>query len=634
MGLGQGAAERSRRNPSISGEPEPRQDPEAQRNAPPQKDKEGTNTGSSQDSPRGCHASPQSAPSSIPLAPIPNSNASTPVVASVDAFINRNITRTPPQGSIDPPITKNTLSELDVQKIFHNPKLRHDINFDPDLHFRPNVEGEKGRKKQERSDCFWRTLRDQLSDFVVNREKFYAQFGHGDEWCLPVLLKTIRDILHTLVPQRDRQFLDEGLNVSLKMQQFHKGVLDLDQLALWLSGVLKSHCAPMRDEEVDTMYNYIKTGNQTGDLDQLVLGMRELLSVLEHMKLDVANHQIRCLRPALIDDTIHFEQKYFCKRLQSGKLDTRESILWYRNAQRLYSNGPSDLNQGFGEMHILFEALSRLVLPSASRQKIPETFQHDHERIIKLRADILDAINMDICMRLYEDLEKLGRLTSSVQFQSYNDASSKASSRVPSGEFSFTASLPGSRPSSLAVSSAGSAASSPRSSLAMPSYVAPEQHESRARTQNLYQSLLALLHQAPHAANQAARWQAIAPSMALQIFRYTSAPSGMLPVYEEKLMNNLCRPDSPLYCEMEQKFQQRLLAELSNRVREFKGLSGVSLYSAATEARIMPTSSRLFDHDDESGIEDMATRLAHVGILHWRVWAPLVYVEDVDVPMI
>jgi hypothetical protein len=24
----------------------------------------------------------------------------------------------------------------------------------------------------------------------------------------------------------------------------------------------------------------------------------------------------------------------------------------------------------------------------------------------------------------------------------------------------------------------------------------------------------------------------------------------------------------------------------------------------------------------------MATRLAHVGILHWRVWAPLAYVDD------
>ena len=28
---------------------------------------------------------------------------------------------------------------------------------------------------------------------------------------------------------------------------------------------------------------------------------------------------------------------------------------------------------------------------------------------------------------------------------------------------------------------------------------------------------------------------------------------------------------------------------------------------------------------EENGIEDMATRMAHLGILHWRVWA---WLED------
>jgi hypothetical protein len=29
----------------------------------------------------------------------------------------------------------------------------------------------------------------------------------------------------------------------------------------------------------------------------------------------------------------------------------------------------------------------------------------------------------------------------------------------------------------------------------------------------------------------------------------------------------------------------------------------------------------------------MATRLAHLGLLHWRVWADLAYNEDVEVEM-
>jgi hypothetical protein len=39
-------------------------------------------------------------------------------------------------------VTKETLSELDRSKIVNIPNLRHDINFDPDLHFRPNLDGE------------------------------------------------------------------------------------------------------------------------------------------------------------------------------------------------------------------------------------------------------------------------------------------------------------------------------------------------------------------------------------------------------------------------------------------------------------------------------------------------------------
>jgi hypothetical protein len=29
-------------------------------------------------------------------------------------------------------------------------------------------------------------------------------------------------------------------------------------------------------------------------------------------------------------------------------------------------------------------------------------------------------------------------------------------------------------------------------------------------------------------------------------------------------------------------------------------------------------------------ITEIATRIAHIGILHWRVWAPLAYLVDPD----
>jgi hypothetical protein len=186
--------------------------------------------------------------------------------------------------ALEPPVTKGTLSELDVNKIVNNPKLRHDINFDPDLHFRPNLDGEKGRRKTQKANDFWDTMRAQLREYLMHREQFESELG-DIEWCLPATLKAIRGILETLVPQRDRASVEETFNVDLLMQQFRKGVADLVKLALWLSQLLKCHCAPMRDDWVDEMVTQLSNGDRNGDVNMLVGGMQNLLGVLEAMKL-------------------------------------------------------------------------------------------------------------------------------------------------------------------------------------------------------------------------------------------------------------------------------------------------------------------------------------------------------------
>ena len=195
---------------------------------------------------------------------------------------NENFSK--PNAALEPPVTKQTLSELDVNKIVHNPRLRHDINFDPDLHFRPNLDGEKGRKKTQKSSLFWDTMRSDLVEFMTNRDDFEAQL-RDNEWTLPATLRAIRGILETLVPQRDRASVEETFNVNLLMQQFRMGVADLVKLANWLSQLLKCHCAPMRDDWVDEMVTQLSGGHRNGDVSLLIAGMHNLLGVLEAMKL-------------------------------------------------------------------------------------------------------------------------------------------------------------------------------------------------------------------------------------------------------------------------------------------------------------------------------------------------------------
>ena len=185
---------------------------------------------------------------------------------------------------LEPPVTKLTLSELDVNRIIHSPKLRHDINFDPALHFRPNLDGEKGRRKKQKASDFWATMRKQLRRYLGNQDQFEKELN-GEDWCLPITLRAIREILETLVPQRDRASVEDTFNVDLLMQQFRKGVADLVNLAMWLSQLIKCHCAPMRDAWVDEMVVQISRGGKEGDVASLVGGISTLLSILEAMKL-------------------------------------------------------------------------------------------------------------------------------------------------------------------------------------------------------------------------------------------------------------------------------------------------------------------------------------------------------------
>jgi hypothetical protein len=527
----------------------------------------------------------------------------------------------------------------------HNPKLRHDIHFDPELHFRPNLDGEKGKRKQDKANQFWTALLQQLTLFVTDRDSFHLRYGHGD-WCLPSLLRAVREIIETLVPQRDRELLNEGLNVDLLMQQFDRGVADLEKLASWLASVLKLHCAPMRDEWVDDMYQELSEGNRNNNITELVKGMRSLLSVLEAMKLDVANHQIRCLRPVLIEDTVSFEQRYFVKKIELRKLTVAPSRMWYRAAQdyaeRLYAGSGMPHLQAFGETAVFFEALSRLVLPSTSLKAIPPTFIFDEDRMLKLRSDMHDSICMEICMRKYEDLDRLSRVTQMCSgIPAYVSDERRTSSRL-SGDFNFMA--PTSRPSSLAFSDRSSNFSSPRTSGGFFSQPAADPADSRSRASDLYNSLLALLQTAPPTSSPAQRWKSLAGPMALQILRYANAPPS-LPGFENQLAGLLGDMTCDIFREVEAQFQQKLLAELARRASEFRNLSGVALFSVATGARASGSgrrdqsqrSSGIFgdaaparDPREEAGIDDMAVRLAHLGILHWRVWSPLAYEGDIE----
>lgn len=107
------------------------------------------------------------------------------------------------------------------------------------------------------------------------------------------------------------QMIIDTLDPIFIAQEVAHGVLDVCSLAAFFGQIIKSHCAPMRDEIVELMVRTIKKGGQTNDMSTVSSGLRMCFEILELMKLDIANHQLRMLRPYLLETAADFEYKTF-----------------------------------------------------------------------------------------------------------------------------------------------------------------------------------------------------------------------------------------------------------------------------------------------------------------------------------
>lgn len=200
-----------------------------------------------------------------------------------------------------PPVTKKTLSELDLPCIMSNINLRMDANFDRDLHFKPDLDGEKGRRKRKEAADYWDSMATEIAIYAYwaahpddNGEEQDDQESprRTFEPRLPAMLETLQEVIKTLVPVQDHSSVMQNLEVPLLMQQIRKGVLDMVALATWMAALLKTHCAPMRDEWADRMVEQITAGSQSQEPKEIVNGLQTLFAILEAMKLvgDIASN--------------------------------------------------------------------------------------------------------------------------------------------------------------------------------------------------------------------------------------------------------------------------------------------------------------------------------------------------------
>ena len=307
-----------------------------------------------------------------------------------------------------PPVNVTSLKEIDLQEIFKNPQLRHDIVFDPQLQFRPNLDGERGKRKRASTERYWDGIIVEIETLVtaaLTREHSDIEVSAR----LPYLFTSIRDVLDGLLPSDDRGYVRSVLDPDLLLRQLRHCALDFVALGRWLSTIFKAHCAPMRDSWVDQMMRRIEKGVKQVDPSVIVEGLRMVFAILEAMKLDVANHQIRTLRPVLIETAVEFEQGYYGQIIDRGKIDITTSLDWFVahvDKFRTKTSMPTT-SDAFYKSAFCLGLTSLLGCGEDSVTEFPNTFGFDFTRLADFRAELRQIVCMKLCLILPHELARV-----------------------------------------------------------------------------------------------------------------------------------------------------------------------------------------------------------------------------------
>ncbi|KAF9693528.1 hypothetical protein EKO04_008395 [Ascochyta lentis] len=499
------------------------------------------------------------------------------------------------EGSDLPPITRQSLAELDIQNIITNIKLRHDVNFDRDLSFRPNLDGAKGQEKVKAAQRYWRALVAELELYTrlfrgtpplqeMDATSWSTIIQHAERR-IPKIFSTIRDVLKSLVPDRDHSRVDEHLDVPMLMQEIERGVCDLVRLSEWMACLLKEHCAPMRDEWVDKMVSYTRTGVTHNKSESIVKGLCELLGILESMKLDVANHQIRNLKTLLIEDTVNFETHYHLDRLVAGRarINIQTAQKWYGSANEEFSLSCTQQEVSRRHLEVFVRGVTATLFGKDGRSEFPETLYLDTDRLQIIKAEIEDYVFFEVCLDMFTTLLK--------QFGCQGLSSSTTRKQLV---LSLTAIM-------------GSTS----------------------------------VGHGPH------QWMANSEALSLEILRQASILACRSTTYD---FDNLSSANQRLrhlffstFTTRARNLEATILPMVLATMEKHKNSSPMELFSNLVPNTASPTlpstqassasttdtlSPSILLHPDVRKLSDIANRICHIIILHWRVWGKIAYVQD------
>ncbi|XP_023593896.1 T-complex protein 11-like protein 1 isoform X3 [Trichechus manatus latirostris] len=189
---------------------------------------------------------------------------------------------------------------LETAKGVTNMALAHEIAVNGEFRIKPVELPEDSLEKRVKDivhKAFWDCLSTQLSEDPPTYDHAIKLVGEIKQTLLSFLLPG-----HT----RLRNQITEVLDLDLIKQEAENGALDISKLAEFIIGMMGTLCAPARDEEVKKLK----------DIKEIVPLFRAIFSVLDLMKVDMANFAVTSIRPHLMQQSVEYERKKFQELLE------------------------------------------------------------------------------------------------------------------------------------------------------------------------------------------------------------------------------------------------------------------------------------------------------------------------------
>ncbi|XP_044049419.1 T-complex protein 11-like protein 1 isoform X1 [Siniperca chuatsi] len=287
-----------------------------------------------------------------------------------------------------PPMFASVEELMETAKGVTNMTLAHEIMVNQAFEVKPAElpEGSVERRVKEiMHKAFWDCLEAQLKENPPS-------YGHA----IKLLAEIKETLLSFLVPGhgRLRSSIEEVLDLPLIQQQAENGALDISRLSHFIVGMMGSLCAPCRDEDI----------NKLKEIPDIVPLLKAIFSVLDLMKVDMANFAVSSIRPHLMQQSVEYERSKFQEFVekQPNALDYTEK--WLEDTVRCLreadgSSAASSDSSSLLPLNVHNHAYLRLLRWDHASDPFPETvlmdqvrfqeMQHEAEQLVLLSSVLL-----------------------------------------------------------------------------------------------------------------------------------------------------------------------------------------------------------------------------------------------------